>query len=83
MDWGMLWGKGLRIGTGQTNVKSYNRRLCRLIEVGRANPSFIISHALPLDEAPEAYKHFDPREAGWTKVVLKAVEINKVYNFVK
>jgi threonine dehydrogenase-like Zn-dependent dehydrogenase len=71
MDWGALWGKGLRIGTGQTNVKNYNRRLCRLIESGKATPSFIISHALPLEKAPEAYQHFDAREDGWTKVVLK------------
>jgi threonine dehydrogenase-like Zn-dependent dehydrogenase len=71
MDWGALWGKGLRIGTGQTNVKSYNRRLCNLIEMGKAKPSFIVSHELPLNEAPDAYKHFDKREDGWTKVVLK------------
>lgn len=71
LDWGELWGKGLRIGTGQANVKNYNRRLCNLIEAGKATPSFIISHELTLDEAPEAYQHFDAREDGWTKVVLK------------
>ena len=74
MDWGELWGKGLRIGTGQANVKSYNRRLCNLIATGKANPSFIVSHELTLDQAPEAYKHFDAREDGWTKVVLKPTE---------
>jgi hypothetical protein len=30
-----------------------------------------VSHQLSLDEAPEAYKHFDARENGWTKVVLR------------
>jgi glutathione-independent formaldehyde dehydrogenase len=70
-DFGEFWGKGLRMGTGQANVKTYNRRLCKLIEIGKAKPSFIISHELPLIEAPKGYKHFDAREEGWTKVVLK------------
>jgi glutathione-independent formaldehyde dehydrogenase len=38
---------------------------------GRAKPSFIVSHELALDKAPEAYKHFDARDDGWTKAVLK------------
>jgi len=71
IDWGKFWSKGLRVGTGQANVKAYNRLLCQLIEQGKVEPSFIISHELPLDEAPEAYKHFDARDKGWTKVVLK------------
>jgi threonine dehydrogenase-like Zn-dependent dehydrogenase len=69
-DWGLLWSKGQRLGTGQANVKAYNRRLMALIESGAAKPSFVVSHHLSLDEAPEAYKHFDARDAGWTKVVL-------------
>jgi glutathione-independent formaldehyde dehydrogenase len=36
-----------------------------------ATPSVIISHELGFDEAPEAYKNFDDRKNGWTKVVLK------------
>ena len=70
-DWGLSWFKGQRIGTGQANVKVYNRHLRDLIHVGKARPSFIVSHKLPLGEAPEAYKHFDARDFGWTKVVLK------------
>jgi glutathione-independent formaldehyde dehydrogenase len=70
-DFGLFWEKGQRIGTGQANVKAYNRRLRNLIHQGRAQPSFIVSHELPLDAAPEAYEHFDKREDGWTKVVLK------------
>jgi len=52
-------------------VKTYNRRLCNLIEVGKARPSFIVSHELPLAQAPEGYRHFDARDEGWTKIVLK------------
>jgi threonine dehydrogenase-like Zn-dependent dehydrogenase len=59
------------MGSGQTNVKAYNRRLARLIHAGKARPSFIVSHHLPLEDAPKAYESFDKREAGWTKVVLQ------------
>jgi len=70
-DFGMAWSKAQTIGTGQTPVKRYNRHLRDLIHVGRAHPSFIVSHELPLTEAPNAYEHFDRRDDGWTKVVLK------------
>ena len=70
-DFGQFWLKGQRIGTGQANVKAYNRRLMNLIEAGRAKPSMIVSHELALAQAPEAYEQFDKRAKGWTKVVLK------------
>ena len=70
-DMGQFFTKGQRMGTGQCNVKAYNRRLCRLIEAGKAKPSIIVSHELPLEEAADGYRHFDAREDGWTKVVLK------------
>jgi glutathione-independent formaldehyde dehydrogenase len=70
-DQGLFWFKGQRIGTGQANVKAYNRHLRDLIHTGRAKPSWIVSHELPLERAPEAYQHFDARDNGWTKVVLK------------
>jgi len=69
-DFGKFWFKGQKMGTGQCNVKAYNRRLMQLIHHDKANPSFIISHELPLAQAPEAYKHFDNRDEGWTKVIL-------------
>jgi threonine dehydrogenase-like Zn-dependent dehydrogenase len=69
-DFGLFFEKGLHMATGQANVKAYNRYLCNLIHTGRAKPSWIVSHELALDEAPDAYKHFDSREKGWTKVIL-------------
>lgn len=70
-DFGQLWMKGQRIATGQANVKAYNRRLRDLITAGIANPSFIVSQELSLEEAPTGYKNFDERKNGWTKVLLK------------
>ena len=68
---GKLFEKGLRIGTGQANVKAYNRHLRDLIIAGRAKPSFVVSKELPLAQASEAYERFDKREDGYSKVVLK------------
>lgn len=73
LPWGRLWEKGLQVGTGQAPVKRYNRYLRDLILAGRARPSFIISHELPLEQAPMAYDKFDKRIEGYTKVVLHPV----------
>jgi glutathione-independent formaldehyde dehydrogenase len=70
LEFGNFWFKGQRMGTGQCPVKRYNRHLRSLIAQNKVKPSWIVSHDLPLDQAPEAYKHFDAREEGWTKVVL-------------
>ena len=70
-DFGQFWLKGQSMGTGQANVKAYNRQLSRLIEHDKVKPSWIVSHELPLTEAPGAYANFDQRKPGWTKVVLK------------
>jgi glutathione-independent formaldehyde dehydrogenase len=67
---GKLFEKGLRMGAGQCDVKRYNRQLRDLIITGRAKPSFVVSHELPLDEAPLAYEKFDKRVEGYTKVLL-------------
>jgi glutathione-independent formaldehyde dehydrogenase len=69
-EYGQFFTKGQRMGTGQCPVKRYNRELRDLIIAGKARPSFIVSHELPLDEAPAGYDHFDKREDGWTKVLL-------------
>jgi glutathione-independent formaldehyde dehydrogenase len=72
---GPLWEKGITIGQGQAPVKRYNEYLRDLIMAGRAKPSFIISHRLPLSKTPEAYAKFDQRGTGdgadYTKVLLK------------
>ena len=70
-DFGAFWLKGQSMGTGQANVKAYNRFLSRLIEKDKVKPSWIVSHELPLEQAAEAYASFDQRKKGWTKVVLK------------
>lgn len=72
---GQLWAKGVTIGQGQAPVKRYNVYLRDLIIAGKAKPSFIVSHRLPLTRAVEAYDRFDQHGVGagasWTKVLLK------------
>jgi threonine dehydrogenase-like Zn-dependent dehydrogenase len=58
------------MGTGQANVKQYNRQLRNLIHRDRISPGVIVSHELNLDQAPEACRRFDDREDGWTKILL-------------
>ena len=70
INFGRLFEKGLRLGTGQCNVKSYNAYLRDMIISGRAAPSFVVSHTVSLDEAPDPYKKFDQRIDGYTKVIL-------------
>ncbi|MFF7140952.1 glutathione-independent formaldehyde dehydrogenase [Streptomyces sp. SID2888] len=67
---GKMFEKGQKMGTGQCNVKRYNRQLRDLIIAGRAEPGFVVSHELPLEQAPQAYQKFDKRVEGYTKVVL-------------
>jgi glutathione-independent formaldehyde dehydrogenase len=68
---GLAWNKGLSIGMGQARVKQYNEYLRSVITTGRARPSLIVSHRLPLEAAPDAYEKFDRRIDGYTKVLLK------------
>lgn len=70
ISFGKLFEKGLHLGTGQCDVKSYNRQLRDMIVAGIAKPSFVVSHEVPLDDAPMAYTKFDRREDGYTKVLL-------------
>ena len=69
-NYGAAFEKGISIGSGQCPVKRYNRELRDLIIHGRANPSFLVSHRVALDDAVQAYENFDNRVEGWTKVLL-------------
>ena len=67
---GRFFERGLRMGTGQADAKTYAHQLRDLIVTGRAEPSFVVSQEVPLSEAPDAYARFDKREPGYSKVLL-------------
>jgi threonine dehydrogenase-like Zn-dependent dehydrogenase len=68
---GAAFGKGLTLKMGQTHVHRYLRPLMDRIENGEIDPSFIITHRLPLTDAADAYKLFKQRRDGCVKVVLR------------
>ena len=68
---GALMEKGLQLKTGQTHVQRYTPDLLRRIEEGEIDTTFLISHRLPLEEAPIGYRNFQDKQNEWTKVVLK------------
>lgn len=68
---GAAMNKGLTFRMGQTHVQRYLRPLLKRIEAGEIDPSFVITHRLPLADAPEAYKTFRDKQDGCVKVVLK------------
>jgi threonine dehydrogenase-like Zn-dependent dehydrogenase len=68
---GSLMNRSLTIKTGQTHVHRYLRPLLQRIENGDIDPSFVVSHHLPLDDAPKGYEMFKHKQDNCTKVVLK------------
>jgi threonine dehydrogenase-like Zn-dependent dehydrogenase len=74
MPMGAAFGKGLTFKMGQTNVHRYLAPLTEMILQGRIDPSFVITHRVPLDKAPEMYKTFRDKEDQCIKVVLKPGE---------
>ena len=68
---GAFVNKGLTMKSGQTHVHRYMRPLLKKIEAGEIDPSFVITHRLPLDQGPAAYKTFRDKEDSCIKVVLQ------------
>jgi len=68
---GAMMNKGLTIKAGQTHVQRFTAPLLKRIEDGQIDPSFVITHRVPLEEAPQMYKTFRDKEDGCIKVVLK------------
>jgi threonine dehydrogenase-like Zn-dependent dehydrogenase len=68
---GTAFGKGLTIKMGQTHVHNYTKPLLAMIERGEIDPSFVITHRVSLDEAPEMYKTFRDKQDACIKVVMR------------
>jgi threonine dehydrogenase-like Zn-dependent dehydrogenase len=68
---GAAFNKGLTIKMGQTHVHRYLRPLLERIRKGEIDPSFIITHRMRLDEAPQGYEIFKHKQDNCVKVVLR------------
>jgi threonine dehydrogenase-like Zn-dependent dehydrogenase len=67
---GSVMNRSLTLKTGQCHVQRYLRPLLERIERGEIDPAFVVSHHLPLDEAPGAYEMFKHKQDNCTKIVL-------------
>jgi threonine dehydrogenase-like Zn-dependent dehydrogenase len=68
---GALMNRGLTIRTGQCHVHRYMRPLLQRIEDGEIDPSYIVTHTMKLDDAPNGYETFKHKRDDCLKVVLK------------
>src|SRR4051794_15511675 len=66
---GLLWIKGLRVGTGHANVIRHLHQGPAPLASGDLDPAPLVTHHMKLEEAPEAYGLYDRREA--LKIVLE------------
>ena len=71
VPFGAAFGKGLTFKMGQTHAQNYLAPLLARIEKGEIDPSFVITHRIPLAEAPQAYKTFRDKEEGCIKVFMR------------
>jgi threonine dehydrogenase-like Zn-dependent dehydrogenase len=69
---GAIMNRSLTIRSGQCHVHRYLKPLLERIQNGEIDPSFVITHRLPLDQAPKGYDMFLNKEDGCEKVVLSA-----------
>lgn len=70
LPFGAAMNKGLTFRMGQTHVQHYLKPLMQKIESGDIDPTFVITHEVKLDEAPEAYEMFRTKKDGCIKVVM-------------
>jgi threonine dehydrogenase-like Zn-dependent dehydrogenase len=70
IPFGAAMNKGLTFRMGQTHVNRWTDDLLRRIEEGQIDPSFVITHRMNLNDAPEMYETFRDKKDGCIKVVL-------------
>jgi threonine dehydrogenase-like Zn-dependent dehydrogenase len=69
---GSIMNRSLTIKAGQCHVQRYMQPLLEHIQNGDIDPTFVITHTLPLDQAPHGYDIFKNKLENCEKVVLKA-----------
>jgi threonine dehydrogenase-like Zn-dependent dehydrogenase len=69
---GSVMNRSLTIRSGQCHVQRYMKPLLERVQKGEIDPSFVITHRLPLDQAARGYDMFLKKEDGCEKVVLQA-----------
>ncbi len=70
VPFGAAMNKGLTFRMGQTHMQKYMKPLLTLIENGKIDPSFVVTHRVPLSKADKAYPMFVEKQDKCIKVVL-------------
>ena len=70
VPFGAAFGKGITMKMGQTHMHKYMKPLLERIEKGQIDPTYIISHRITLDQAPEMYKVWRDKKEQVTKIVI-------------
>ena len=70
VPFGAAFGKGITMKMGQTNMHNYMKPLLERIEKRQIDPSYIISHRIGLDQAPDMYKVWREKKERVTKIVI-------------
>ena len=68
---GSFMNRSLTMKTGQCHVHRYMKPLLQRIQNGEIDPSFVVTHRMSLDEAPQGYSTFVNKEDDCIKIVLK------------
>ena len=70
VPFGAAFGKGITMKMGQTHMHKYMQPLLERIEKGQIDPSYMISHRITLDQAPDMYKIWRDKKEKVTKIVI-------------
>jgi threonine dehydrogenase-like Zn-dependent dehydrogenase len=71
IPFGAMMNKGLTLRTGQTHVNRWTGDLLKMIQEGKIDPSFVITHTVDLEDGPAMFETFRDKEDGCVKVVMK------------
>jgi threonine dehydrogenase-like Zn-dependent dehydrogenase len=67
---GVLMNKGITIRTAQQPGQRYMPRMLEHVQKGELDPSFLITHRMPLEDAPRGYQLFKDKEEGCLRAVF-------------
>jgi threonine dehydrogenase-like Zn-dependent dehydrogenase len=70
MPFGAIVNRGLTVRAAQTPVHKYMRPLLEMVEQGKIDPSFVITHEMKLKDAPRGFETFADKEDECMKVVM-------------
>jgi len=69
--------KHIKINAGQSPTQKNWKKCLEFLQSGKFDPTFVISHRLPLSDGAEAYKKFNQKKEHYLKVFLRPNYLEK------